>query len=508
MELVLIVVALAAPWVGAILAAALRPADIGARAAAWTGGIGTVAAVAAAIAAALGLTSSAGAADTLAHVMLILVLGLSALIQAYALRYLRGDLRQRWFAVWAGALTGSTAALVTAQTVVVFTLAWVAAGLSLVLLLATYRSLPQARQGVRRAAWSFAIADTPLVIAAVVVVIAAGGDVRLDDLATVAAALPDATAVALALLVVTAALGRSAQMPFHRWLPATLSAPTPVSALLHAGVVNAGAILLIRFSPLVAPAAVAMAVVFTAGAATLVYATVLRLVKTDVKGRLVHSTAGQMGFMMMAVGLGAFAAAVFHLVAHGLYKSTLFLSAGTGVAAGAEKRAWPAPSPATVRTTTAAAVLIGSALTIGVLVAGKALIAPATTPVSLALLAFLACTAIVAVAAGLRRRMSLRSVAAAAVVVATLGLSYIVAVGWFEQLIPTPAGTQAPSPWLLVIPAALLIAIELMSRSPRFAPTLSSAVYARALAASTVPTPAPGGATRPRTPSLSKEVAR
>lgn len=507
MELVLIVIALATPWVGTVLAAALRPVDLGARAAAWAAGVGTVAAVAAGLAAALGLTSPNGPADALAHVMLILVLGLSALIQAYALRYLRGDLRQRWFAVWAGALTGSTAALVTAQTVVVFTLAWVAAGLSLVLLLATYRALPQARQGVRRAAWSFAIADTPLVIAAVVLVIAAGGDARLDDLATVAAALPDATAVILALLVVIAALGRSAQMPFHRWLPATLSAPTPVSALLHAGVVNAGAILLIRFSPLVAPAAVAMAVVFAAGAATLVYATVVRLVKTDVKGRLVYSTAGQMGFMMMAVGLGAFAAAVFHLVAHGLYKSTLFLSAGTGVAAGAEKRAWPSPSPASAKTTTAA-VLIGSALTIGVLVAGKALIAPTATPVSLALLAFLACTAIVAVAAGLRRRMSLRTVVASAAVVAALGLSYIAAVGWFEQLIPTPTGTQAPSPWLLVIPAALLIAIELMSRSPRFAPALSSAVYARALAASAVPTPDPGGATRPRTPSLTKEVAR
>lgn len=496
MELVLIVVALATPWVGTVLAAALRPAELGARAAAWAAGVGTVAAVAAGLAATLGLASPDWPADALAHVMLILVLGLSALIQAYALRYLRGDLRQRWFAVWAGALTGSTAAIVTAQTVVVFTLAWVAAGLSLVLLLATYRSLPQARQGVRRAAWSFAIADAPLVIAAIVLVVTAGGDARLDDLASVAAALPDATAVILALLVVIAALGRSAQMPFHRWLPATLSAPTPVSALLHAGVVNAGAILLIRFSPLVAPITLAMAVVFAAGAATLVYATVLRLVKTDVKGRLVHSTAGQMGFMMMAVGLGAFAAAVFHLVAHGLYKSTLFLSAGTGVAAGAEKRAWPSPSPATTRTTTAA-ILIGSALTIGFLAVGKAVIAPATTPVSLALLAFLACTAIVAVAAGLRRRMSLRTVAASAVVVATLGLSYIAAVGWFEQLIPTPAGTQAPSPWLLVIPAVLLIVIELMSRSPRFAPALSSAVYARALAASTVPTPA-----------LTKEVAR
>ncbi|TFC30318.1 hypothetical protein E3O53_10415 [Cryobacterium sp. TMT2-18-3] len=99
----------------------------------------------------------------------------------------------------------------------------------------------------------------------------------------------------------------------------------------HSGVVNAGAILLIRFAPAIAPHQSVMIGVFVAGAVTLVYASAVRLVRPDVKGRLVFSTMAQMGFMIMACGLGVFAAAIFHLVAHSLFKSTLSLGAGMGV---------------------------------------------------------------------------------------------------------------------------------------------------------------------------------
>ena len=136
----------------------------------------------------------------------------------------------------------------------------------------------------------------------------------------------------LGILVVVAALSRSAQFPFHRWLPATLAAPTPVSALLHAGVVNAGGILLIRLAPL-SRREVAQALTIAAGAATMVYGATIMLVKPDVKGALAHSTTAQMGFMILTCGLGLWAAAVIHLVAHGFYKSTLFLSSGSAVAA-------------------------------------------------------------------------------------------------------------------------------------------------------------------------------
>ncbi len=142
--------------------------------------------------------------------------------------------------------------------------------------------------------------------------------------------------------MVVAALSRSAQIPFHRWLPATLAAPTPVSALLHAGVVNAGGVLLIKLSSLVTASGLAQAATIVAGVATLAYGAVVMLVKPDIKGALVHSTMAQMGFMILTCGLGLWAAAVFHLVAHGFYKATLFLSSGSAIAYRRRKSALPA----------------------------------------------------------------------------------------------------------------------------------------------------------------------
>lgn len=494
---VVFTVAVAAPWVGVVLAA-LLPASAGtaARAAAGATSTGAAAAVAGAVLGVLGvLPPSAGvwAGDAVAVMMLLLVLGLGGVVQVFALRYLRGDGRQRWFAVWANALTGSTVVMVCAGSVVTFTAGWVASGVSLVFLLNMYRSLPLARQGVRRTGLSFLIGDVALVVAVMILTVTVGGDVRLAEVGAVAATLPEPVVVAVALLLVAAALGRSAQLPFHRWLPATLAAPTPVSALLHAGVVNAGAILLIRFAPLIAPVAVAMLVVFAAGAATLVYATAVRLVKPDVKGRLVFSTAGQMGFMMMAVGLGAFAAAVFHLIGHALYKSALFLAAGTGVATQADQRTWPVPEPAS-RMRTVAAIVLAVGLPVAVLVAAKAMLAPEARPASLGLLGFVAVTAAAGVAAGLGRRMTPATVAAAAIGITGLGFFYIAFLGLFEHLIAAPAAAVPASPWLLLIPAAFLAGLALLVRSPRGAGVLHRSLYARTLAASTV---APPTRTRP-----------
>jgi len=484
-------IAVAAPWI-AVGVAASRPLPTAttARAAAGVMCLGAGAALGAGILVTTGRPGPTGtpwAGDALSALLLILVSGLSAVIQLFALRYLRGDARQRWFSVWANGLTGSTAVMVCAGTVVVFTIGWLAAGACLVALLNTYRSLPQARQGARRTALSLLIADTPLVVAVVVLVVAAGGDVRFAHLAHV---LPAEGAGVVALLLVVSALGRSAQFPFHRWLPTTLSAPTPVSALLHAGVVNAGAILLIRFSPLVAPVSAAMLLVFAAGAATLVSATAVRLVKPDVKGRLVFSTAGQMGFMMMAVGLGAFAGAVFHLIAHALYKSALFLSAGTVTAVKAEQRSRPAPAPAP-RAKTVAIVALAAALAIAVLVTGETLLAAHVTPAGLALLGFVTCTAIVAVASGLRRALTPATVLAAIVGLAGGGLVYLGFLELFHELIAPTADARPVSPWWLLIPAALLLTLEAVTRLPRIAGRLQGVLYARTLAASTVRPAAP-----------------
>ncbi|MDQ1124123.1 proton-conducting transporter transmembrane domain-containing protein [Microbacterium trichothecenolyticum] len=495
-ESTMLAVAVAAPWVAAVIAVPrAATAATAARAAAAITAAGALAAIGGATLRAAGgapAEETAWAGDALAVVMLILVSGLSAVIQVYALRYLRGDDRQRWFVIWANALTGSSAVMVSAGSVLVFTAGWIAAGICLVSLLGTYGTLPQARQGMRRTALNLLIADTPLVLAALVLTVAAGGDVSFARLTSV---LPSESAGIVALLLVVSALGRSAQVPFHRWLPATLSAPTPVSALLHAGVVNAGAILLIRFSPLIAPMAAAMLLIFAAGAVTLVYATAVRLVKPDVKGRLVFSTAGQMGFMMMAVGMGAFAGAVFHLIAHALYKSAMFLSAGSGVAVRAEHRSWPTPPPARpARTVTAIALAV--ALAVAVLAGGQALLAARIAPANLALLCFVACTAIVAVTAGLRRSMTPGTVIGAAAGLIGGGLLYLCFLESFHHLIAPASGARPASPWLLLLPGLLLLALELVTRSGRIGGALHRALYARAVAASSV-RPAPRTALTP-----------
>ena len=133
------------------------------------------------------------------------------------------------------------------------------------------------------------------------------------------------------------ALGKSAQVPLHVWLPFAMEAPTPVSALIHAAtMVNAGPFLLVRFSPLLMLSPVAMAVIAVIGATTALFAAFVSLTQTDIKKILAYSTISQIGFMIMTCGLGAFVAAVFHLLAHGFLKGFLFLSTGNALQAVAD----------------------------------------------------------------------------------------------------------------------------------------------------------------------------
>ncbi|HEX2040234.1 MAG TPA: proton-conducting transporter membrane subunit, partial [Acidimicrobiales bacterium] len=135
----------------------------------------------------------------------------------------------------------------------------------------------------------------------------------------------------------------SALVPVHQWLPSTIAAPTPVSALLHAGVVNGAGMLLVRLAPVFGSSAAATHLAFAAGVLTALYATTVMLVRSDVKGNLAWSTAGQMGFMTVQVAIGAFAAAVLHILGHGMYKAALFLGAGSAVTAHHRHEQRPAP---------------------------------------------------------------------------------------------------------------------------------------------------------------------
>ena len=435
--------------------------------------------------------------DWLAVMMLMLVLGLSAVIQSYAVRYLRGDARQVWFVVAANLVTASTALMVCASTVLGFGLAWLAAGASLVALLATYPHLPQARAGVRRTAARFVIGDVPLVAAVIILIVSNGGNVALADLGEVAQGMTPLLATMVALLVVIPALARSSQVPFHGWLPATLAAPTPISALMHAGVVNAGAILILRFSPSLGESIAAMTIVFIAGAVTLLYASAVRLVKPDVKGRLVFSTMAQMGFMILACGMGAFAAAVFHLIAHGLFKSALFLGAGSGVAREASQRAWPVPE-ATAWPRATAAIAVATIVPIAAIVSARILLNVELSAASQGLQVFVVFTAAVALGTTLWRHFAVSTAILGGLAITALTFGYTALISVFETALgfgPIPAAVNA---WWLIAPGVALLALQLLLR-PGPGNTLTHRLYAMALAAGT-----PSATTQPQSVKLQK----
>ncbi len=148
-----------------------------------------------------------------------------------------------------------------------------------------------------------------------------------------------ATAVTLLLLI--GGMSKSAQFPFQIWLTRQLYAPTPVTALLHAGTINALGFVINRLAPLHGFSPTTLHVAFAVGLVTTLVGASMMLVQSDIKRMLGFSTVGQMGYMLMECGLGAFSLAVFHLVAHGLFKATLFLSSGSLINQAREEPVFP-----------------------------------------------------------------------------------------------------------------------------------------------------------------------
>ncbi len=501
------------PWIAGLCAGLLGWAgasgDRAARVASTVLGVGFVASVAVAIAsvavphqsAQVVLGSTSVNLDALALILSMLVLGLSALIQVFAIRYLRGDLRQVWFVVAANLLTGFTVLMVCAGSVALFAVAWIGAGAALVVLLATYRPLAQARDGIRRTGTRFMIADTGFLVPVAVLLFTARGDIPLDQLGAVAESLPLPLQLICAALLVVSALARSSQIPFQGWLPFTLAAPTPVSALMHAGVVNAGAILLIRFAPAIAPHQAVMIGVFAAGAVTLVYASAVRLTRPDVKGRLVFSTMAQMGFMIMACGLGVFAAAIFHLVAHSLFKSTLFLGAGMGVRQHAVDRDLP-PRQIQSPFALAVAVTLSVLVPLAALAAAEWVFSPTVSAASTALLVFVAVTASVTLGTVLSTDFSPRTFLTGTTTAVVLVFGYVALLQMFSAALESETSINAAPAWLLALPTVGLIAVQLLSRNPNRIAHLRDIIYAR-----TVTTTLPRRPALPRTPAVPRTSA-
>jgi NAD(P)H-quinone oxidoreductase subunit 5 len=260
-------------------------------------------------------------------VLLVLTTFLIGIVFHYSRRYMAGEaLRTRYYA-WLTVTSAAILALVLAQGLLVFAVAWCATSLGLHQLLTLYRDRAGAILAARKKFIVSRLGDACM-LGALILTYRTFGSWEFEAMRQ--ASVP-ANIDWVACLLVAAALLKSAQFPFHTWLPDTMETATPVSALMHAGIVNAGGILVLRLHPFIAQSEVALAILASVGAITAVFGSVVMLTQASIKRSLAFSTVAQMGFMMLELGLGAYHLALLHLVAHSLYKAHAFLSSGTVV---------------------------------------------------------------------------------------------------------------------------------------------------------------------------------
>jgi NAD(P)H-quinone oxidoreductase subunit 5 len=266
-------------------------------------------------------------------IMLALVSLVGAVVSTYARNYMAGDTREVYFHKWMLMTLAAILTLIVSGNLLMFSLAWIATSLCLHRLLLFYPERPAAVMAAHKKFVFSRIGDASLLIAILLI----GGTLHTLDLVEVYAAMEQfqgplpATLQWASWLVVLAAMLKCAQFPFHGWLIQVMEAPTPVSALLHAGIVNAGAFLVIRMSPIMSLSGPAMDALALVGLTTLAVASLVMLTQTSIKVSLAWSTSAQMGFMLLEAGLGLYSLALLHLVAHSLYKAHAFLASGSSV---------------------------------------------------------------------------------------------------------------------------------------------------------------------------------
>ncbi|MCI0809939.1 MAG: NADH-quinone oxidoreductase subunit L [Chloroflexi bacterium] len=281
--------------------------------------------------------------DPLTAVMLVVVTGVSLLVQVYSLGYMKGDPSFSRYYAYMSLFTAAMLGLVLASNIIQLYVFWELVGVSSYLLIGFWHERPAAAAAAKKAFIITRIGDVGFLIAILYLftqadTFAAAGLNAFHIPDIWAAAQPGFAAGALlggaaltwmALGIFAGAAGKSGQFPLHSWLPDAMEGPTPVSALIHAAtMVAAGVFLVARFFPLFQNSADAMTVVALVGAFTAIFAASMGLVMNDIKRVMAYSTISQLGYMMAALGLGLYAAAIFHLVTHAAFKALLFLGAG------------------------------------------------------------------------------------------------------------------------------------------------------------------------------------
>ena len=293
--------------------------------------------------------------DELTAIMLVVVTSVSLMVQIYSLGYMRGDAGfSRYFAIMC-LFTASMVGLVIASNIVQLYVFWELVGVCSYLLIGFWYTRPTAAAAAKKAFIVTRIGDFGLLIAilyfffngaaftenAAAIASAASSagfdiagvnalDIRSIQAAALGGVLASGVVTWLAVGIFAGAAGKSGQFPLHVWLPDAMEGPTPVSALIHAAtMVAAGIFLVARFFPLFEASTDAMSAVAIVGAFTAFFAATMGLVMNDIKRVLAYSTLSQLGYMMAALGVGAYGAAIFHLFTHAFFKALLFMGSGS-----------------------------------------------------------------------------------------------------------------------------------------------------------------------------------
>jgi NAD(P)H-quinone oxidoreductase subunit 5 len=391
-------------------------------------------------------------ADLVSTAMATLVGFIGWIVMRYSRTYLDGEAREGTF--HALMLTALAAVLVFVQagTLATMILAAIIVGIALKRLLLFYPDRPEAQRAATKFAAVWHAGDAMLILAAALLS-AAFGTLEFAALADAARTTAPGLAGTLGIAAIVAAAAlKTAAFPLHGWLTEVMEAPTPVSALLHAGIINSGGVLLITAAPLVQTSTGAMAALVLIGGLTALFGAAVMLTQSAIKNALAWSTISQMGFMLLQCGLGLWTLALLHIIAHSLYKAHAFLSSGGAVTEVASIR-----RPGPVAVPSGAAVLKSFALALAIfagIAAGFTAMFGAKSPQALALGAILIFGVAYLVAQGLADR------APVALTKRTAAAALAAAIGYFSfqtltQMIWGPILPPAPMPgeleWAMLV---------------------------------------------------------
>ncbi|WP_294391741.1 NADH-quinone oxidoreductase subunit L [uncultured Sphingomonas sp.] len=277
--------------------------------------------------------------DALTAVMLVVVTSVSSLVHLYSWGYMAEDPSQPRFFAYLSLFTFAMLMLVTADSLIQMFFGWEGVGLASYLLIGFWYEKPSAQKAAIKAfvvnrvgdfGFSLGIFGTFLVFGTVSIpaILAAAPSMAGSTIGFLGARVD--TMTLLCLLLFVGAMGKSAQLGLHTWLPDAMEGPTPVSALIHAAtMVTAGVFMVCRLSPMFETSHTALTVVTYVGAATALFAATVGTTQTDIKRVIAYSTCSQLGYMFFAAGVGAYGAAMFHLFTHAFFKALLFLGAGS-----------------------------------------------------------------------------------------------------------------------------------------------------------------------------------